>query len=693
MRFCFTSILLLLTSASFAQTPPRVAWQRSLGGTFLEFAQDMITTTDGGSILCGQAGSSNGDVVGHHGNGDVWVVKLDNNGNIQWSRCYGGSRVDYANTILQTADGGYIFAGFTSSNNGDVTFNHSAQTDVWVVRINSTGNIIWQKTYGGTSGDQGFDISPTSDGGFLVTATSKSTDGDVTGYHHDPADPLFHDDAWLFRIDGLGNLLWQKCLGGNKGELLPRALELTNGDIFFAATTLSNDGDVSCVESEEGKIWMMGLDWLGNIQWNKCWGAKEGQYMMDLVKDADENIVMVGNAYAFIGRDGYGFGDAFLLKVDSDGTPIWQKWYGGTKWDEARDVSVDTDGGYVIMGITESSDVDLCVNYGYVDAWIVKVDINGNRIWQRTYGGTLGDYGAAVTPAPGGGYYTFSNTTSNDIDVSGNHGEMDWWATKLEFPGDEVYPIVTISTDENVLCPGKENVRFTAASVDGGTLPQYQWQINGINTATNEDTVYLVGLQQGDQVTCILTSNSHCITIPTDTSNIIPISIDPSLSPASFFARDKDSICIYGKLALSPSIAYNKYLWSTGDITYEIIASQPGEYWLRVIDSKGCPGRDTMHLYAKECLRGFYMPTGFTPNGDGRNDVLRPIVAGVISRYKFRVYNRWGQLVFETDNTMKGWDGTFQGKVQNNDVFVWTCIYQFEGEELKQEKGTVVIIR
>ncbi|MBK5286119.1 MAG: hypothetical protein JJE25_12025, partial [Bacteroidia bacterium] len=150
----------------FAQAPA-IQWQKCLGGTGDDRANSIQQTSDGGYIVAGSALSNDGDVTGQHGYGDYWVVKLDSFGTLQWQKCLGGDTMDYASSIIQTSDGGYIVAGHTRSNNGDVTGNHGSM-DYWIVKLNSTGNLQWQKCFGGTSDDRASCIRQTNDGGYIV---------------------------------------------------------------------------------------------------------------------------------------------------------------------------------------------------------------------------------------------------------------------------------------------------------------------------------------------------------------------------------------------------------------------------------------------------------------------------------------------------------------------------------------------
>ena len=124
-----------------------------------------------------------------------------------------------------------------------------------------------------------------------------------------------------------------------------------------------------------------------------------------------------------------------------------------------------------------------------------------------------------------------------------------------------------------------------------------------------------------------------------------------------------------------------------------VTINNPGLYWLEVTDNNDCKGRDTVIISAKDCLKSFYMPTAFTPNSDGKNDVLKPVIYGNMKSYQLRIYNRFGQQVFQTKDITKGWDGNFSGVKQDSNTFVWTCTYHFEGEDAAIKNGTVVLIR
>ena len=238
----FITILLALilfngvNNKSHAQAPA-IEWQKCFGGTDDDEAKSIQQTSDGGYIVAGETWSNDGDVSGNHGNSDYWVVKLNSSGDIEWQKCLGGTDWDYAYSIQQTSDEGFIVAGQTTSNDGDVSGNHGVY-DAWVVKLNSLGDIEWQKCLGGTDWDDVNPIQQTSDGGFIVAGFTESNDGDVSGNHG-------NDDAWVVKLNSLGDIEWQKCLGGTIDDRACSIQQTSDGGFIVTGFTYSNDGDVS----------------------------------------------------------------------------------------------------------------------------------------------------------------------------------------------------------------------------------------------------------------------------------------------------------------------------------------------------------------------------------------------------------------------------------------------------------------
>jgi hypothetical protein len=227
-----------------------IDWQHSYGGTADDYANDIILTQDGGYLVVGTTNSNDGDVTGYHAGNDAWVVKLDSVGTLEWQKTLGGSGMDRAYGAQQTLDGGYAIAGFSDSNDGDVSGNHGAQ-DVWIVRLDANGAIVWQKSLGGTGNDRAASIELASDYGLLVAGTSDSNDGDVSGNHGG-------DDLWAIKVDDSGNLVWQKSMGGSEVDGTRAATVTAQDEYVVAGYANSDDGNVSG-QHGGSDFWVVGL--------------------------------------------------------------------------------------------------------------------------------------------------------------------------------------------------------------------------------------------------------------------------------------------------------------------------------------------------------------------------------------------------------------------------------------------------
>jgi gliding motility-associated-like protein len=232
-------------------------------------------------------------------------------------------------------------------------------------------------------------------------------------------------------------------------------------------------------------------------------------------------------------------------------------------------------------------------------------------------------------------------------------------------------PVVLLDKSNN-LCEG------STRQLDAGAFSTYLWNNGSTNRAIAIDHLGVYAVTVTDVNGCTGTDSANITTL-------LP-------SPKRFLPGDT-SICSYGDLLLKPDAVFRSYLWNTGSGNSSVTITEPGQYWLQVKNEDGCMGVDTINVLRKNCLAGFFMPNAFTPNNDGKNDVIKPVVLGNVKQYRFRIYNSWGQLIFETTDLSNGWNGVYKQIDQDGGVFVWVCTYQFEGEPLQNKKGTFVLIR
>jgi hypothetical protein len=301
-------------------------WSKTFGGADVDRLSSIVKTSDGGYIAVGTTASSDGDVSKNKGATDVWVIKIDANGNKVWEKSYGGSSADYGKGIFGSNDGNFFITAETHSNDGDVT-NNKGSFDLWVLKIDPSGNLLWQKTLGGTSAEHFtlHNFSGTSDGGCVVAGSAESSDGDVT-------DNKGNEDAWVVKLNSNGTVAWQKTFGGTKRDYAYAVTFTFDGGYLMAGGTFSNDGDV-----------------VGN-------------------HDASGNT-----------------SDAWIVKMDRNGNKLWQKALGGTGFDNANAIIPNTDGTFMVVCSTNSTGGDISVaTHGGIlnDAWVVKCSMNGSILWQ-----------------------------------------------------------------------------------------------------------------------------------------------------------------------------------------------------------------------------------------------------------------------------------------------------------------------
>ena len=413
--------LLFINIGITQKVPYNIEWSKCYGGTGDEIFNNTIITPDKGHISAGYNNDKNGDVTINHGNTDAWIVKTSETGKIQWQRSYGGSEYDDASDIKNTNDGGYIFAGSTGSYDGDVTGQHGSG-DVWVVKINSEGIIQWEKCFGGSTAEGGKSIEVTKDGGYIIGGVTSSSDGDVSGYHGLMGQGNA-PDIWIIKIDSVGNLLWEQCYGGEDYDNINELLTTNDGGYLILGVTSSIDGEV--IGNHGGvDAWLLKIDSIGNIEWQKCYGGSDLDNLNSIYITKDNSYILAGTTSSnngdVSGNHGGRGSDAWIVKIDSSGSIQWQKCFGGTKDDNANKAIQTNDGGYIFIGNTVSTDGDLDSIY-IGNAWIVKIDSSGSIQWQKCFGGSGQNIVKSLELLFDGGYLFSGGVDTNDGDVVGYH--------------------------------------------------------------------------------------------------------------------------------------------------------------------------------------------------------------------------------------------------------------------------------
>ena len=442
--------------SSYAQTPS-IEWQRCIGGSDGEAAFSIIQTNDSGYAVIGLGSSNDGDGLGTHGLGDYFLVKLNQFGAIEWKSIYGGSEQDRPAMIFEREEGGFIIVGTTLSIDGDVIFNHGYY-DIWIVSISDIGEIEWQQSLGGSSIDIAYSVQQTSDGGFIVVGSSESLGDDVSN-HHGPVG--FEPDFWVVKLNTVGEIEWEHSYGGLEAEEATSVIQMSDNGYVVVGYTTSNDGDVSGLHGMAGyysDFWVIRIDSIGNLLWQKCLGGTGNEIAFALTKSNTEECLITGIAHSSDGDVTWEHpGDElWVVQLESTGEIDWEQTYGGENDDRGYGIIKNSDSDYFIIGTTTSYD-EVTNWHGYIDYWLLNIDSGGSIISENCYGGSdqegssyYEDF-ADIKKTMDNGYIFAGYTESNDGDVSGLHDLPetggDYWVVKLCNPENESWYYLDADSD------------------------------------------------------------------------------------------------------------------------------------------------------------------------------------------------------------------------------------------------------
>ena len=442
----FSLALSDVTYGQSAKSPiPEIQWQKCLGGSSADYGFDIIQTSDGGYAICGFVTSTDSDVVGHHGGGeDAWVAKLDASGNLQWAKCYGGSGPEEANSIAQTKDGGYILAVRTESNDSQVSGYHGIG-DAWIVKLDDTGAIQRDSCYGGLNYDDPCSIIATSDGSYLFAGYTQSDTPPDLNEHHGEGDDAW---VIKINTSGFTPGFERWFGGTKQDQANSVIQTTDGGYIFTGFTHSSDDDVVGYKGGTSADVWVVKLTPTGYIEWQKCLGGTADEWANSIIQTSDGGYAIAGITYSTDGdvTGNHGGGDEWVAKLSRTGDLEWQKCLGGSGKDLAWSIVQTPDGGYAVGGYTGSSDGDVSGSHGGQDVWLVELDGQGNLQWQKCMGGSAFDQALAMILTKDGGFALTGNTSSTDGDVHGIKGHTNAWVVKLS-PVADIFPTPIASSN------------------------------------------------------------------------------------------------------------------------------------------------------------------------------------------------------------------------------------------------------
>ncbi len=420
----------LLYACGWCQAPA-IEWQNNLGGTSVDRAWKVILSEENDLLIASLVYSLDIDVPLHQHDRAYWLCSLDPTGELQWDRvvgyvtggnqkvelisrnngsgywagatvdtlsdfscttsgishiwlehlnisgegmgeiCLGGSNGDAVRSLLMAGDGGVYLLGTSLSNDGDIPLNHGL-SDLILLKLDSVGEVNWSRAYGGSHSEGGRSIVQTNDNDLLIAGTTRSNDHMLTGINPFPDLDMA---AWLLKLDPFGELIWQQCYGGEDYDVIVAVGEYSNGDIWTVGYTRSTTNHADCNNYNADVCWVMRLDAQGEVLNKACFGSTLDSRINDAVLLPNDHLVCIGYTASAGGdvSEHYGATDVWIFQLDADLSLMWEKTYGGSDHDIANSAVLTPDGGLVFVGETSSNDGDLTGNHGMSDVWVVKL--------------------------------------------------------------------------------------------------------------------------------------------------------------------------------------------------------------------------------------------------------------------------------------------------------------------------------
>ena len=692
MKHIFTfmaTVGLFFSIKTFAQ--PARDWDRSMGGSGWDELHFTKKSADGGYFLGGSvAGQGGGDVTQPlEGEADFWLVKTDSKGQKIWDKSWGGSGEDKLWAMEPLPDGGWMLAGSSASDiSGSKTTSGFGKQDFWVIRLDHDFNKIWEKTIGGSGDDFLYTFSPTVDGAFLLA-----------GFSDSPADglkttaPLGGFDWWVVKMGQSGDIIWQKSFGGSGLDNLYSVLPTRTGGFLLGGSTDSEpDSPVAPSQSARGMVdfWVMEIDANGQIVHERRFGGAERDQLQQILPLKDGNFLLLGGSASPKGLDrtaeNFGDFDDWTIKIRPDFTEIWQKSFGGTGFDHLFRGLETIDGGLLLAGTSDSpaSGNHTSEGFGAYDFWLVFADSTGKMRWNKSFGGSGIDAVTDMLQADDDFSILLSGHSMSGvggIHTQASKGQNDLWLLKTKCNITDGLPTDTLVCSRNPI-----TVDAALKGCAGGDCRIF-WE----NGAKTETTTLIVPDSAGFFDFLALDGNG-CGHRDSIWVEVLP-------SPALDLGQDSTLFIdeIWEKDLTTPGAV--TYGWSTGSAKPTIQVTQATTISVIVTGQNGCTVTDTVQICPCK-PRNVFIPNIFTPDKDLFNDVFYAFAdpAAVTTISRFSVFDRFGHLIFNKENIPPndpsyGWSGLYRGRRLDPGVYMYDVQVLMSNGKTVPFVGSVTLIR
>ena len=491
-----------------------ILWEKSYGGKHADYLFDVIPTPDYGFILVGSSLSkkTGNKTEDNLGDLDYWVWKMDEKGELDWQKSFGGSGQDMLRSVLLTNDGGFLLAGSSQSEEGlDKKGKSRGDSDFWIIKLNAKGGEEWQKTIGGSGQDELNGILRTRDGGFILAGSSSSEkSGEKT------SENFGGFDYWVLKIDTKGEIVWQNSFGGIYNDEL-RSIALTQDGGYIlggssnspASPSPSKGGESYGNKTEsclgQADYWIVKLDDKGKEQWQKVIGGTGDDQLYVIHQTSTGNYILGGNSNSESG-EGKSKGnesgtDFWVVSLDVTQQILWQETYNIAKVDVLTSLVENDDhtillGGYAQGEVVKRdkgkvisrkggetlNQVQGKMKKGTADYVAIKINDKGEELWRKNVGSDGEDILKKVIETRDGGYLmagtslTPALSKGEGVKISGDRnsgvGSNDFWVVKLkdkQKPKVDKKPVEAIpnpATNYTNVIVGYDYTKGTATLVD-----------------------------------------------------------------------------------------------------------------------------------------------------------------------------------------------------------------------------------
>ena len=413
-----------------------VLWVKTFGGSGIDQATAVVESNDGNYMVVGSTFSADGDLAGLKTttDSDYWVMKLDKDGAVLWSKVYGGSEDELASDIAKTSDGGFVISGYSRSDNCFPDSNGGFH-DYWILKIDSSGNEVWCQNFGYPGSDQANAVIETKEGHIFTTGYFDVTASEGEGNENRGELGNLHGvgEYWGIKMDSEGDFFWKRYHGGSNNDRSYDVVQTADDGFILIGSSESSDFDITDSKGSYD-FWAIKLNADGDLQWTKSYGGLEIDVAYAIISSQDGNYFIVGDTRSSdqdVSQNN-GNADMWLVKIAPDGSLLWEKNFGGDQFDSAKDIISMGDGNFLITGSSRSANGDATSNQGQNDAWTILIDDNGNLLLEKNMGGTGLDFSEGAMRTMDGSVIIVGNTESSDGDIPNNNGIKDLLIYKLK---------------------------------------------------------------------------------------------------------------------------------------------------------------------------------------------------------------------------------------------------------------------